>query len=104
MHEHELLCMTLELSGCYDQLLSALAGIDLVVRLLQLTEKSKAAGGSAAFEGAKFSVGYRRSGALVAPELGRDVASKVSVMKERRKHAEERGLARSPPAKGGKTT
>ena len=108
VHEHELLCMTLELSGCYDQLdLSALAGIELVPRRLQLVEESKAAGGSAACEGAKFFVGYRRSEALVAPELGRRVASKlqedVSVMKERRKHAKERGLARAPPAKGGKT-
>ena len=46
VHEHELLCMTLELSGCYDQLdLSVLAGIELVVRRLQLIEESKAAGG-----------------------------------------------------------
>ena len=109
VHEHELLCMTLEISGCYDQLdLSALAGMELVSRRLQLIEESKAAGGAAAYEGAKFFVGYRRTGALVAPELGRHVAHKlqeeVSVMKERRKHAEERGLARGPPAKGGKTT
>ena len=59
-------------------------------------------------EGAKFFVRYRRTGALVAPEFGRHVANKlqeeVSVMKERRKHAEERGLARGPPAYGGKTT
>ena len=35
MHEHELLCMTLELSGCYDQLdLSAFAGIELEARQL----------------------------------------------------------------------
>ena len=44
----------------------------------------------------------------MAPELGRHVASKlqeeVSVMKERRTHAEARGLARAPPAKGGKAT
>ena len=109
VHEHELLCMTLELSGCYDRLdLSALAGMELVSRRLQLIEESKAAGGAAAYEGAKFFVGCRRTGALVAPELGRHVAHKlqeeVSVMKERRKHAEERGLARGPPAKGGKTT
>ena len=39
VHEHELLCMTLELSGCYDQLdLSVLAGIELVVRRLQPTD------------------------------------------------------------------
>ena len=39
MHEHELLCMTLELSGCYDQLdLSALAGMELVVRRRRLVE------------------------------------------------------------------
>ena len=95
VHEHELLCMTLELSGYYDQLdLSALAGMELVSRRLQLIEESKAARGAAAYEGAKFFVGYRRTGALVAPELGRHVALKlqeeVSVMKERRKHAEER--------------
>ena len=86
---------------------SALAGIELVARRLQLIEESKAAGVSAAYQGANFFVGYRRSGALVAPELGRHVANKlqeeVSVMKERREHAEERGLARAPPAKGGKT-
>ena len=74
----------------------------LVVRRLQLIEESKAD------EGAKFFVGYRRTGALVAPELGRHVANRlqeeVSVMKKRRKHAEERGLARGPSAKGGKTT
>ena len=109
VHEHELLCMTLEISGCYDQLdLSALAGMELVSRRLQLIEKSKAAGGAAAYEGAKFFVGYQKTKTLVAPELGRHVAHKlqeeVSVMKERRKHAEERGLARGPPAKGGKTT
>ena len=70
--------MTLELSGCYDQLdLSALAGIEFVARRLQLIEESKAAAGSAAHEGAKFFVGYRRSGALVAPELGRHVADKL---------------------------
>ena len=47
-HEHELLCMTLELGGCYDQLdLSALAGMELVLRRLQLFEESKAAGGAA---------------------------------------------------------
>ena len=108
VHEHELLCMTLELSGCHDHLdLSALAGMELVVRHLQLIEESKAAGGAAAHEGARFFVGYRRTGALVAPELGRHVANKlqeeVSVMKERRKHAEG-GLARGPPAKGEKTT
>ena len=63
VHGHELLCTTLELSGCYDQLdLSALAGIELVGRRLQLIEESKSAGGSAAYEGAKFFVGYRRSG------------------------------------------
>ena len=68
-----LLCMTLELSGCYDQLdLSALAGMELVVRRLQLIEESKAAGlvEPRRNEGAKFFVGYRRTGALVAPELG----------------------------------
>ena len=63
--------------------------------------------GSAACVGAKFFVGYRRSGALVAPQLERHVANKlqeeVSVVKKRRKHAEEPGLARAPPAKGGKT-
>ena len=60
--------MTLECSGCNDQLdLSALAGMELVVRRLQLIEESKAAGGAAAYEGAKFFVGYRRTGALVAP-------------------------------------
>ena len=109
VHEHELLCMTLEISGCYDQLdLSALAGMKLVSRRLQLIEESKAAGGAAAYEGANFFVGYRRTGALYAPELGRHVAHKlqeeVSVTRERRKHAEKRGLARGPPAKGGKTT
>ena len=82
--------------------------VAMVVRRLQLIEDSKAAGGAAAYEGAKFFVGYRRSGALVAPSLGRHVARKlqeeVSVMKERRKHAEKRGLARAPPTKGRKTT
>ena len=109
VHEDELLCMALEISGYYDQLdLSVLDGMELVSRRLQLIEESKAAGGGAACEGAKFFVGYRRTGALIAPELGRHVAhklqDKVSVMKERRKHAEERCLARGPPAKGGKTT
>ena len=102
LQEHELLCMTLELSGCYDQLdLSALAGISNWLRdACSSSRKARQLGGSAAYEGAKFFVGYRRSGALVAPELD------VSVMKERRqtkKNAEERGLARAPPAKGGKT-
>ena len=51
VHEHELLCMTLELSGCYDHLdLSALAGTELVVRRLQLIEESMAAGGSVPYE------------------------------------------------------
>ena len=100
--------MTLELSGCYDQLdLSGIIGIEWAARRLQLIEEGKAAGGSAAYEGAKFFVGYRRSGALVAPESGRHEANKlqeeVSVMKERRKHAEERGLVRAPPAKLEKT-
>ena len=82
--------------------------MERVSRRLQLIEESKTADGAAAYEGAKFFVGYRRTGALVAPEWGRHVTHKlqeeVSVMKERRKHAEERGLARGPPAKGGKTT
>ena len=78
VHEHELLCMTLELSGCNDQLdLSALAGIELVARHLQLIEESKAAGDSATYEGAKFFVDYRRSGAMVAPELERHVAEQA---------------------------
>ena len=63
--------------------------MQLVVRRLQLIEESKAAGGTAAYEGAKFFVGYRKTVALVAHELGRRVANKlqeeVSVMKERRK-------------------
>ena len=66
-----------------------------------------AAGGSTIYEDAKFFVGYRRSGALVAPELGRHVANKlqevVSVMKERREHVEERGLFRAQSTKDGKT-
>ena len=69
VHDHELLCMTVEVSGCYDQFdLSALAGMELVARRLQLIEERKAAGGAAAYEGAKFFVGYRRTGALVAPK------------------------------------
>ena len=109
VHEHELLCLTLGISGCYDQLdLSALAGMERVSRRLQLIKESKTADGAAAYEGAKIFVGYRRRGALVAPELGRHVAHKLQeeliVMKKRRKHAEERGSARGPPAKGGKTT
>ena len=109
VHEHGLLCMTLGISGCYDQLnLSALAGMERVSKRLQLIKESKTADGAAAYEGAKFFVGYWKTRALVASELGRRVTHKVqeevSVMKERRKHAEERGLARGPPAKGGKTT
>ena len=76
------------------------------VRRLQLIEESKADGGAAAYEGARFFVRYRRMGALVAPELGRHVANKlqedVSVMKERRKHAEERGLAAARLRKTGR--
>ena len=109
VHEHELLCMALELNGCYDQLdLSAVDGVELVSRRFQFIEENKTAHRSATYEGTKFFVGHRRTGTLVAPELGRDVALKlheeVSVMKERRKHAEERSLARGPLAKGGKAT
>ena len=109
IHEHELLCMTLELSGCYDQLdLSALAGIELTVRSLQLIEESEAAGGSVGFEGTKLFVKYRRSGTLVSSGLGRHLTSKlqeeVSIMKERRKHIEERDLNRVLSTKDGKTS
>ena len=97
------------ISGCYDQLdLLALAGMERLSKHLQLIKESKTADGAAAYEGAKFFMGYWKTGALVASGLGRRVTHKVqeevSVMKERRKHAEERGLARGPPAKGGKTT
>ena len=67
-------------------------GSKLVVRRRKLIEESKAAGEAAAYECAKFFVECRKTGALVAPSFGRHVASKlqeeVSVMKERRKHAE----------------
>ena len=109
IHEHELICMAMELGGCYDQLdLGVCACFEVLGRRLQLIEESKAYGGANSYEGAKHFVGFRRSGTLVAPELGRHVAAKlqeeVSIMKERRKHAEERGLTKGlPPPKGGTT-
>jgi len=108
IHEHELLALAFELGGCYDQLdISALASFEVLARRMQLIEESKTAGGSTAYEGAKHFMGYQRPGTLVAPELQKHVASKlqeeVSVMKERRKHTEERKLARdaatAPPGK-----
>ena len=100
VHEHELLCLALELAGCYDQLdIGSLAAFEVLGRRLQLIEESKAAGGATAYEGAKFFLGYRRGGTLLAPGLGKHVAHKlqeeVSVMEERRKHLEERSLAKT---------
>ena len=107
--DHELLYVTLELSGCYEQLeLSAVAEMELMVKWVQLNEEGKVAGGAAAYEDAKFFIGCLRSGTLTAPSLGRHIASKqqkeITVVKERHKHAEECGFARAPSAKGGKTT
>ena len=79
--------------------IGSLAAFEVLGRRLQLIEESKAAGGATAYEGAKFFLGYRRGGTLLAPDLGKHVAHKlqeeVSVMKERRKHLEERSLAKT---------
>ena len=86
--------------------LGALCCIELAARRLQLIEESKQAGGATAYEGAKFFLGFRRGTSVIAPALSKHVAAKlqeeVSVMKERRKHAEERKLGRDtkPPGKG----
>ena len=100
VHEHEVLCLALELAGSYDQMeLGALSSFEVLARRIQLIEESKAAGGASAYEGAKFFLGFHRGGTLLAPQLGRHVATKlqeeVAVMKERRKHQEERTLART---------
>ena len=91
-HEHECLCLVLELGGCYDQLDGgSLAALEVVARRPQLIEESKSSGGVAAYEGAKYFMGYRRGGTLLAPSLSEHVSKKlqeeVSIMKERRKHA-----------------
>jgi len=104
VHEHEVLCLALELGGCYDQMeLGSLAAFEVLARRLRLLEESKAAGGAAAYEGAKFFLGSRRGGTLMAPTLSRHVATRlqeeVAVMKERREHMEEMTLARVPPGK-----
>lgn len=110
VHEHESICLALEMGGSYDQLdCGSCACFEVLARRLQLIEESRLGGGASAYEGAKFFLGFRRQGALVAPELSKHVAGKlqeeVTVMKERRKHNEERTLARTPkaapPGKGG---
>ena len=107
-HEHEFLCTLLEVAGSYDQLdLGCLASVETVCRRLQLLEETKAGGGMAAFEGAKHFLGYRRTGPLLAPSLSNHVSSQlsqqVSIMKEMRKHADEKKLSREKPPnpKGG---
>ena len=104
-HEHEFLCTLLEVAGSYDQLdLGCLASMETVCRRLQLLEETKAGGGMAAFEGAKHFLGYRRTGPLLAPSLSNHVSSQlsqqVSIMKEMRKHADEKKLSRDKPGKG----
>ena len=104
---HELLCLSLELRGFYNQLdLSCLAGAETFARRLQLTEELNAVGGAAANWGARFFVGFRRGTTAVALYLAKYVTEEPrgegSVMEERRKHAVERKVAREEPPGGGR--
>eukprot|EP00973_Karenia_brevis_P019634 2692592-Karenia_brevis.AAC.1 len=55
VHEHEMLCSALKPAGSFIQLgLGALASFEIISRRLQLIEESKATGGAAAYEGAKY--------------------------------------------------
>ena len=100
---HEMLSEVVELLACVDQLdLTNLSGAEAASRHLQFiefevkkkAEASKTADGSECFLGR----GKKTGGALVCPELTRWVAEKSAkdsmILKEQRKAAEERSLAK----------
>ena len=107
---HEMLSEILELFGTIDQLdLSNLAGAESLTRYLQHIEyeAKKKVEARAGYDEAEDFLGRprRATGGLICPELMEFVANKAAkrsaVMKEQRKAAEERALAR-PPKGGGR--
>ena len=103
---HELLSELLELFGCVDQLdMTNLAGLESLSRHFQFLEfevKKKMDAKKPSHDNSEYYLGRprRTGGALVSPELMKWVAEKASkdsaVLKEQRKAAEERALARNP--------
>ena len=103
---HEILSEVIEMLGCVDQLdLPNLAGIEVLARHLQYVEhevKKKQDAKKAGDTGAEYFLARakRSGGALIAPELIKWVADRAArdsaILKEQRKAAEERALARAP--------
>ena len=105
---HETYCRVLQTMASYDQLdLGNLAGVELMVRQLQLVEErhKDRLGGSSGKDSLDekylFAGSAHRNNLCVCPKLqewvGEEMRKESLIMKERRKAREERGLARPPP-------
>ena len=81
VHEHESICLALEMGGSYDQLdCGSCACFEVLARRLQLIEDARVISPTApSYDGAEHWMGAqrRKGGSLIAPELGRCVAHQI---------------------------
>ena len=108
MHEHHVIMNVVQTAAEKDQLnLMVLECFELLIRRAQVIEAAHAASGSNPdYTHAEDMMGWgvQRGGALVSPLLTRHAATKAaersSILKEKRKYAEEMRLKKTPKGKG----